>query len=289
MSAIEVKNLKKYFGRVKAVDGASFDVKKGEIFGFLGPNGAGKTTTIRCLMDFLRPTSGTIKILGHDAQSESTIVKKHIGYLAPDVKLYGSLNGREHFALSEAISGKSKILNDLIAKLNFNPKVKFKNLSTGNQQKLGLILAMMHEPELLILDEPTTGLDPILQNTIHDILRELNKNGSTVFFSSHNLAEVEKICTRVGIIKQGKLVGSETISGIKTKKIYSIYVDFVKKPDLHNLATGTTEITKESLSGYIFKVRGNIAPVLKKLSEYEIKDIEITHATLEDIFLEFYD
>ena len=191
-NAIEIVDLKKRFGSVKAVDGVTFKAEQGEAFGFLGPNGAGKTTTIRCLMDFIRPTSGKISIFGKDAQKDSVELKKLIGYLPGNVKLYGNWNGWDHIRFIESIRGKSKNVDDLIQKLDFNPKVRFHSLSSGNKQKLGLILTLMNEPKLLVMDEPTVGLDPLLQNTIYGLLNDLKKKGTTIFVSSHNLPEVEK-------------------------------------------------------------------------------------------------
>jgi len=164
MTVIEVKNLSKSFGKVRAVEDLNFSVEKGEIFGFLGPNGAGKTTTIRCIMDFVKPTSGEIKLLDRNANINSHCLKNKIGYLPGNVKLYESWSGSDHFSLLEAISGKSNNLSMLVEKLDFNPGMKAYQLSSGNRQKLGLIMALMHEPEILIMDEPTVGLDPLLQD-----------------------------------------------------------------------------------------------------------------------------
>jgi ABC-2 type transport system ATP-binding protein len=198
---IRVENLKKYFGPVRAVDGISLAVKKGEVFGFLGPNGAGKTTTIRLLMDFLRPDAGKILIPK----------KESLGYLSGDVRLYANWTGREHIAFVEGLRGRCPYVNKLREKFVFDEHQKVKNLSLGNRQKLGLILALMHEPEVLILDEPTLGLDPLLQNAIYEILAERATKGSAIFMSSHNLYEVERVCDRVSILKEGKIVATETI------------------------------------------------------------------------------
>ncbi len=287
MSVIEIKDLKKYFGKTKAVDGVSFEVQKGEIFGFLGPNGAGKTTTIRCLMDFLRPTSGQTKILGQDLKWHSD-VKEKIGYLSGDVRMYSNWTGKEHITYLENLRGKQSIALDLSKKLNFDLNNRFKNLSSGNRQKLGLILALMFEPEVMILDEPTMGLDPLLQNTIYQILEGFQKKGSTIFMSSHNLAEVERICGRVAIIKDGKLVATENIYTLKEKHIYEVKVRFTGEFDRNYLNYEGIEIIQESNGGYILSVRGDINILLRVLAQYNIRDVEISRANLEDIFLEFY-
>lgn len=288
MSAIEVKGLKKYFGKLRAVDGISFSVEKGEVFGFLGPNGAGKTTTIRTLLDFIRPTAGNIKILGLDAQKDSVEIKKKVSYLSGDVRLYDSWTGNDHINFVRAIRGESDGAEELIQKLDFNPRMPVHHLSSGNKQKLGLILALMSNPELVILDEPTMGLDPLLQNTIYEALGELQQKGTTVFMSSHNLAEVERICSRVAIIKQGKLVATESIQELKKKKIYTICAYFTEKFDPEVFAGDGVTITKELSGGLVLNIKGDINPVLQKLAKHKLKDLEVTHASLEEIFLEYY-
>lgn len=285
---VEVKNLKKHFGKTRALDGVSFNVQKGEIFGFLGPNGAGKTTAIRCMMDFIRPTSGNVSILGVDANQKSVELKKHLGYLTSDLHLYDNWNGHDHIDLTESLRGKSKNLAELIKLFGFDQKIKVKKLSTGNKQKLGLILALMNEPEILILDEPTRGLDPILQNVFYKIILELKQKGVTIFMSSHNLPEVEKVCDRVAIIKEGKLVALEDIQTIRKKKIHIVTVYFESKFSEHDFKIKNTEIAQKFSDGLEIRVQGNLNPLLKKLSNYKIKDLEITHENLEENFLEFY-
>jgi len=289
MSVIEVKNLKKYFGKTHAVDGVSFSIEKGEIFGFLGPNGAGKTTTIRCLMNFLKPAEGQISILGKDSVKDSEFLKSKIGYLSGSVRLYDSWTGHDHISFIEAIRGKSKIVSDLIKKLDFDPKIKFKQLSTGNRQKLGLILALMSEPEILIMDEPTVGLDPLLQGTIYTVLENLNKKGTTIFMSSHNLSEVERLCSRVGIIKNGKIVALENIENLGKKRMHAVEIHFVGSFNKDNFRSEHIEVVQELPDGLILNVRGDINQLIDRLKSYPLKDLEITHASLEEVFLEFYE
>ncbi len=288
MNIIEIKNLKKYYGKTKAVDDISFEVRKGEIFGFLGPNGAGKTTAIRCMMDFIRPDSGKISILDLDAQKDTVALKKKIGYLSGDVLLYNKWKGQEHINFVEKIRGKSKIAGSLIYKLDFDPKIKTKNLSSGNKQKLGLILALMHQPEVLIMDEPTLGLDPLLQNKIYDVLEEMKKKGTTIFMSSHNLPEVEKVCDRAGIIKEGKMVGIETIEELGEKRLCKIEVRFKDEYQKPDFDFDGVEKIEEIKDGLILTVRGDINSIVKKITEHRLRDLEISHATLEDVFLDFY-
>lgn len=294
MNTIQIKKLKKYFSvlggqsPIKAVDDVSFDVKQGEIFGFLGPNGAGKTTTIRCMMDFIRPNSGTIKIASYDAQKDSVLLKKDIGYLSSDMRLYENWTGQDHIDLLEKIRGRKKYNEKLISKLIFNPKIKVRYLSSGNKQKLNLILALMHQPKILILDEPTIGLDPLLQNTIYQILKEFQQKGATIFMSSHNLAEVEKVCSRVAIIKSGKLIATESIAVLKSKKIYMVDIIFTEKYELKSFEDKDIEIISQNPNQLTLKVKTDINKIVKLLSKYNLKSLQITHASLEDIFLEFY-
>lgn len=287
MTIIEIKNLKKYFGKTKAVDGISFNVEKGEVFGFLGPNGAGKTTTIRMLLGFVKSNSGEISLFPQIVSS-FVDVKRRIGYLPADVRLYDNWTGHDHIVFLEKLQNKKSIALELVKRFDFNPKIKFRNLSSGNKRKLGLILALMFKPELVILDEPTAGLDPLLQNTVYEILSEFQENGSTIFFSSHNLTEVEKICHRVAIIKNGKLVAIENIQSLKNKRIHQVLVRPSNKISKNELQIKGVEIQEELSDGYILSVKGDINPLIKKLSQFDLKDLEISHASLEEVFLEFY-
>lgn len=287
-AAIQIKDLKKYFGSTKAVDGITFDVAKGEIFGFLGPNGAGKTTTIRCMMDFIRPTSGSIKILGKDAQTEGVNLKHKVGYLSGQVHLYDRWTGQDHINFFKSLDGNKNIAAKLAERLDFNPSLRAKKLSSGNRQKLGLILAFMGEPDVLIFDEPTNALDPLLQNTVYELLEEARDRGATVFMSSHNLAEVERVCTRVGIIKKGKMVAVENITALHRKRLYTAQVFFENKVDAKEIVTNDIEVSKELPNGYVLSVKGDINILLDKLEPLPLDDIQVTHASLEDIFLEFY-
>jgi len=288
-NVIEIKGLKKHFGKVHAVDGVSFEVKAGEVFGFLGPNGAGKSTTIRCLMDFIRPTEGEISILGLDSRNDSVILKEKIGYLSGNVRLFDKWTGWEHIKFVESIRGKSKSVKELIEKLDFDPTKKFKQLSSGNKQKLGLILALMSDPELIVMDEPTVGLDPLLQNAIYELLNDFKKKGKTILISSHNLPEVERLCDRVGIIKQGKMVAVETLKELSGKRLHRVEVRFTEKVKTSDFEFDGVENIEELPDGLIFSVGGDLNPVLNKLAKYKVTDLSITHADLEEVFLKFYE
>lgn len=288
MNAIEVKNLKKHFGKVKALDGVSFEVGKGEVFGFLGPNGAGKTTTIRLMMDFLRPTEGEIKIFGLDANQDSVELKKKIGYLSPEDRLYKGWTGQEHVDFIRSIRGNSRKAQSLVKELDLDLKRRVWQLSTGNKQKLSLVLSMMSDPDLLIMDEPTLGLDPILQERIYQMLDKLGHQGKTIFMSSHYLSEVEKVCDKVAIIKEGKLVATEHIADLKKKKMYSVRATFENEVDANIFKLNGVEVKDQHKDFIELVVKGDINQVVRALSEHKLRDLDIERASLEDIFLEFY-
>lgn len=288
MAVIQVKNLRKHFGKVKAVDGVSFEVEKGEIFGFLGPNGAGKTTTIRCMMDFIRPTSGSIKIFGKDAHEHEADLKHRIGYMSDSIYMYDKWTGQMHIDYFRKLNGKKDWSVDLIDRLNFDPSKKTKSLSSGNRRKLGLILALMHKPDLLVLDEPTGGLDPLLQNVTYELLEEIRENGTTVFMSSHNLPEIERVTDRVLIIRDGKVEALETIKSLRAKRIYHLRVTFKEKVDPKVFEGGGIEVLGVKGRKIELKTRGNIQELVKRLAKKEFSDIEIDRGKLEDIFLDYY-
>ncbi|MBT3272880.1 MAG: ABC transporter ATP-binding protein [Spirochaetales bacterium] len=289
MSVIEVHELTKYYGKTKAVDGISFAIDEGEIFGFLGPNGAGKSTTIRCMMDFIRPQQGSVGILGKDAQKNSVELKKDIGYLAGNVRLYGKWTGKEHIEYFHKLNGGMEYAEVLSRQLDYNSAMPVKQLSSGNKQKLGIILAFMSRPSVLILDEPTLGLDPLLQNSVYSLLAEATGNGATVFMSSHNLGEVDRVCSRVGIIRLGKMVATENIAALKKKKISTMYVEFAEKIDTGRLLDDNSELVREDQHALTLKIKGDINRLIKQLGSHTITDIRITQASLEDIFMEYYE
>lgn len=290
--ALELHELQKHFGRgkglVKAVEKVSFTLPQGEIFGFLGPNGAGKTTTIRCIMDFIRPTSGLIKIFGKDAQKDAVDLKRYVGYLSGNVRLHKHWTGQEHIDYFSKINDGAEGADHLIERLDFNAKLKTKQLSSGNRQKLGIILALMHNPALIILDEPTNALDPLLQQVTYQLLEEARDRGATVFMSSHNLAEVEQICNSVAIIKNGELVATESILSLKQKHLYTVKAQFDRTLGNEDLKMDNVTIVLLDNKHVTLNVKGDIVPVLKKLSQLPLNDIEVHHASLEEIFLEYY-
>ncbi len=288
MASIRIDDLKKYFGNNRAVDGISIEVGKGEIFGFLGPNGAGNPTTIRCMMNFIHPLAGSISILGKDAQKDYVEIKKHTGYLSSNAHLYSNWDGQTHIDFVKRFNGRRDKSGQLVRQFGLDTKTKTRYLSTGNKQKLAIILAFMTEPEVVILDEPTQGLDPLLQNEVYELLHETAASGSTVFMSSHNLAEVARISSRVGIIKQGKMDASQSIISLKEKKLNIINAQFEQPVDKHEFLDENTELIKEFTAGLLLRVKGDINPALARLGKHRIAHIEISQPSLEDIFLEYY-
>ncbi|MFA6098484.1 MAG: ABC transporter ATP-binding protein [Patescibacteria group bacterium] len=289
MKTIEISSLRKYFGNTKAIDDISLDVDQGQIFGFLGPNGAGKTTTIRAMLSFIRPTSGMIKIFGKDTRKESVEIIKKIGYLSGNVRLYEKWDGQTHINFVKNLNGENDRSSELMNVLDFDASIKVKQLSSGNKQKLAIILALMTRPDLLIMDEPTNALDPLLQNEVYELLEKEAKNGVTIFMSSHNLSEVDKICDRVAIIKKGKIVATESILSLKEKKLTHVHIYFSGSFNKDEFIDENNELVKETSNYIVINVKGDINPLIKKISKYNIKDLSISQAALEDIFLEFYE
>ena len=291
-SAITITNLKKHFGRgdniTKALDGVSFSVPQGEIFGFLGPNGAGKTTAIRCLMNFITPTDGTVQVFGKDVQHYGTELRQKVGYLSGYVQLYKHWTGQDHINYFGKLRGSTAASQELITKLSFNPTVKTKKLSSGNKQKLGIILALMHNPNLIVMDEPTNALDPLLQQTVYELLEQARNRGATVFMSSHNLTEVERICNRVAIIRHGKLEAEESITSLQAKRLYTVTARFHEPVEKAALALPHTEIKTFDETAISLNVKTDIKQVLAALSQMPLEDVEVQHASLEEIFLEYY-
>ncbi len=283
---IETKNLTKYYGKIKGIEDVTLSVEKGEIFGFLGPNGAGKTTTIRTLLGLLKPTSGNAYIFGLDIEEDGIEIKQDIGYIPGDLNLYGHLTGGQfldYFTSRRSLD--MYLLDELLSIFEVPLERKIKGYSKGMKQKLGIIQAFMHDPELVIMDEPTAGLDPLLQQEFYKFLHEEKKKGRTMFFSSHILSEVDKVCDRVAIIRDGSIVALEDVDTLKNKKGKIIRVKIKEQPSKFR---GPKQIKVKD--GWIqFVASDDIDHWIKKLSEYTILDIEINEFSLEDIFMRYYE
>src|SRR5664280_3264731 len=229
---IEAKGLIKYYGASRGVSGLDFAVEAGEVFGFLGPNGAGKTTTIRLMLDLIRPTAGRIEIFGQDLRRSSVAIRARIGYLPGDLRLYERLTPREHLRYFAALRGLDGLGEGekLAERFELELDRPIKALSKGNRQKVGLVQAFLHRPDLLLLDEPTAGLDPLVQQTFNEILREVTAEGKTVFLSSHVLSEVQRLADRVAIIREGSLELVEAVDTLRARAFVRVEATFAKPP-----------------------------------------------------------
>lgn len=285
---LEIKNLTKYYGDVLAVDNLSIDLKEGEIFGFIGPNGAGKSTTIRAVMNLINKTSGTILMDGSELTKDNTKLKELIGYLPSEISLYEDLTVKEMLDYHESFYKKSihKRRVELVKILKLDEKKLIENLSLGNLKKLGIVLAFMHSPKLLILDEPISGLDPIMQQIFYELLKEEKEKGTTIFYSTHILSEISKICDRVGIIKNGKLLKIEEVEEIRNKNLVYITLESNEVDKIIK----DLKIEVDFKDNNIIKFKNNLSLdiLIKELSKYKIDKILIEEATLEDMFMHYY-
>jgi ABC-2 type transport system ATP-binding protein len=289
--AIVIERLQKSYGTIQAVKGISLRVQQGEIFGFLGPNGAGKTTTIRCLLDVIRPTAGSIRVCGWDAQHDTLSMHQHIGYLPGDVRLPGQLTGKQIIDYFAHLQGREPVLlGDLVERFNVEMKRPLKGYSKGMRQKIGIVLAFMCDPEVLILDEPTSGLDPLMRKTFNELLLDEQARGKTIFMSSHVLSEVEKVCHRVAIIRQGELVTMEAVETLREKAGQLVTVEFgdaVAPQELERIP-GVSDVTRSNGS-YHLHVSGSMTALVKALSRHEVNRLLVEEAPLEEVFLKFYE
>jgi ABC-2 type transport system ATP-binding protein len=285
---LKIENLTKYYGDILGVKDISLELNKGEIFGFIGPNGSGKSTTIRCIMNMINKDSGSIYIDNID-HKENEKIKHIIGYLPGEVHLYDDLTVKEALKYNSKFYKEdyTKRTNYLAKRLELDMNKKIDELSFGNLKKVGIVLALMHEPNLIILDEPTSGLDPLMQEVFFEILKEEQKRGATIFFSSHILAEVRRVCDRVGIIKDGSLVKIESMDKI-TKTDFSIVTIVSDEYKLLKLKMKDIVIKDRQKDKIKFIYKGNINDLLTLLTTITIKDLLIEEATLEEVFMHYY-
>ena len=285
---LEIKNLTKYYGNVLGVKNLSLTLNSGEIFGFIGPNGAGKSTTIRSIMNLINKNEGTILLNGLELKKDDVTLKEKIGYLPSEINLYDDFTVKEMLDYHESFYKKnlSKRRKYLVKKLILDETKKIEDLSLGNLKKLGIILAFMHEPELLILDEPTSGLDPIMQQVFYELLEEEKKKGTTIFYSTHILSEISKICDRVGIIKDGCLLRIENVDYLRSNNLNFVTIT---SPDINNIIKDL-KLDNNLLDNKTIRFKNNIDinTLIKILAKYQVDKILIEEATLEDIFLHFY-
>ncbi len=292
-AVVRLRGVVKRYGPVVALRGLDLEVRQGEIYGFLGPNGAGKTTTIRCLLDLIRPERGQVEVLGHDPRRHGPGLRARIGYLPGELSLYDDLTGRQMLALLFGLHGRTPDwpwIYTLAERLQLNLDVPIGELSRGNKQKVGVIQALMHRPELLILDEPTSGLDPLMQREVLALLREARQAGATVFFSSHNLHEVESLADRVGLIRAGRLVDVVEPEQLRQRAWRRVWVRF--EPPLPPTqgwpALPGVVVRQRQGPTWLLEVRGSMDPLLKALAQYRVPSLTTEQPSLEEIFLSYY-
>jgi ABC-2 type transport system ATP-binding protein len=288
---IRTEALTKRYGKRRGVEDVTFEVSRGEVFGFLGPNGAGKTTTMRTLLDFLRPTSGRAEIFGIDSRAGSVEIHRRIGYLPGELALYDRMTGEDCLRYLAELRGgvRWERVRELIDRLGADAQARVGTLSHGNKQKLGVIQAFMHDPELLVLDEPTNALDPLVQQEVHSMIRETHTSGRTVFLSSHILPEVEALCDRVGIIREGHLATVEHIATLKDRALRRLEIRFAEPVPAVEFGTlqGVQDLTVED-SVLRCTVAGSLDEVIKAAARHTVLNVISEEPGLEEIFLAFY-
>ena len=287
---ISTTDLTKFYGTHRGISGVSLDINEGEVFGLLGPNGAGKTTCIRIFLDFIRPSSGSATVLGMDSRSDSVEIRRNVGYLPGDFITYEKLTAEELLQYFANLRGghlrKAKVLAE---RFDLDLSRKIGELSRGNRQKVGLIQAFMSDPKLLILDEPTTGLDPLLQQEFHTLVLEEAEAGKTLFVSSHILPEVEVICDRVGIIREGSIVAVEEVATLRKQTVTKIEIEFgqaISKAEFEGV-DGVSEVTIKD-HHLSCNVTGSVDSLIKLAARHTVVNIQSGHPALEEVFLTYY-
>ncbi|HXZ82859.1 MAG TPA: ABC transporter ATP-binding protein [Acidimicrobiales bacterium] len=286
---ITTEQLSKHFGRTTALDRLTLEVGRGEVFGFLGPNGAGKTTTVRLLMGLLKPTSGAARVLGLDAWEDPTRLHARVAYVPGEFAIWPQLTGGEMLELLGSLHGSADIgyRDELCERFDFDPTKRGRSYSKGNRQKIAVIAALMTRAELFVCDEPTAGLDPLMEATFRDCIGEARERDQTVFLSSHVLAEVEALCDRIGILRGGRLVDVGTLAELRHLEAHTVEIRFQGEvPDL-SAVEGASNISWSGESVRL-EVRGSTAPLLKAIAPYDVVSLESREPTLEEVFLSHY-
>ena len=288
---IETHDLTKRYGSARGIEEVSISVEAGEIYGFLGPNGAGKTTTIRTLLDLLHPTGGLALVFGLDSRRASREIRARLGNLPGDFTCDPRLTGREFLEFCAAARGMSDLGSGLTLAQRFEADLgrRTGDLSRGNRQKIGLIQALFHDPELLVLDEPTTGFDPLMQEEFVTVIGEYRDRGGTVFLSSHDLDEVERVCDTVAIVRDGRIAAVENVADVRGRTYHHVSIEFDAPVDDREFTRlpGVSEIELDG-NRVAFKVFGDLDAVVKAAARHTVKDLEVAEPTLEEIFLTFY-
>jgi len=288
MQAVEIRGLTKYYGKARGIADIDLSVEEGEIFGFIGPNGAGKSTTIRLLLDLIHPTKGDALIFGRNCFKESREIKQQIGYLPSEINYYDDMSVKELLGFSAKFYRKdcSREIAKLCSIFEVDKNKKIFSLSLGNKKKVGIIQALIHNPRLLIMDEPTSGLDPLVKNRFFELLHEVNRKGCTIFFSSHVLSEVQRLCHTVGFIKEGKIIKIDSMENLRSQTVRRV------KLELNNIQekiyiSGARDIKSEG-KFMEFIYTGNVKQLISELGQIDIINIWIEEPSLEDIFMHYY-
>ncbi len=291
MSVLITEDLCKTYGTRRGIDDVNLALNPGEVFGFLGPNGAGKSTTIRLLLGFLKPSSGSSSVFGRDCWKDSAIVKQDVGYVAGDVRLYPWLTARRAFQIVGEIR-RTDLLEEglkLAERFHLEPDLPVRKMSRGNRQKIALVTALAHRPRLVILDEPTSGLDPLMQDTLAECLREMACDGRTVFFSSHTLSEVESLCDRIAIVRDGRIVADEKLSTMKARAPRLISLEFNSEESAASCVVPEfATVLRRSNRNMTLQIDGTAVELTRWASTQSITDISIGQPNLESLFREYY-
>ncbi len=290
MSIIEVNNLTKYYGKARGIVDVSFNVEEQEIFGFIGPNGAGKSTTIRLFCSLIYPTNGQAKIFGKDCAKFGPDIRQEIGYLPSEVFYYDKMKVIDLLKYSASFYKKdcTARMHELAEIMELELTRRIEDLSYGNRKKVGIVQGLLHQPKVILLDEPTSGLDPLMQQKFFKLIREENARGATIFFSSHILGEVQKMCSRVAIIKEGKIIKIEDIKTLQHDNYKKIKVAASQIDASRFDVEGVIKLEKHNgVVGFFYK--GDINVIMRKISEQEVSDVTIEEPTLEEIFMHYYE
>ena len=290
MDVITLSHVTKDYGQGKGIFDISFSVQKGEVFGFLGPNGSGKTTAIRHLMGFINPDKGRCTINGMDCRRESSKIQENLGYIPGEIAFLDNMSGMSFLSFIASYRGLSDLsrAKSLMERFELDPSGKLGKMSKGMKQKVAIVCAFMHDPDVLILDEPTSGLDPLMQNRFIDLILEEKDRGKTILMSSHLFEEVERTCSRIGIIKSGRLITVDSIDQLKRSSIKKFTVTFATEEDARRFAGEQLEILERRGNHAAVIVRGNIQALISVLNKYPVTDLQETKQSLEDVFLHFY-
>jgi ABC-2 type transport system ATP-binding protein len=280
-----------YYGRHRGIDDLDMTVEPGEVYGFLGPNGAGKTTTLRVLLDIIRPCSGTATVFGLDCQKEGVAIRRRVGYLPGELSLYPQLRADQYLKMVNAVRGHTAdpaYISDLCDHLNLDATRRMRTYSRGNKQKVGLVAAFMGKPDLLLLDEPTSGLDPLIQQSVLDLVRQARADGRTVVLSSHQLSEVQAVCDRVGIIRDGRLVATDRVEDLIEDQLHRLTMRFERMPPVGVFDRDGVREVSRSDQVVTIEIREDLSRLLSEAVQYGVLELETHQVSLEDVFMEYY-